>query len=176
MHQRIAGISGVFAMLLLAACSSVGTGADNAGQSGDAGRKLPEPIPTCCINPMVPDVPDALDDPASILARRSIYFDLDGYRIKDEFKAILQAHARYLVQHPGRQIRLAGNTDERGSREYNLALGQSRAEAVRRILEIYGVPNARMESISFGKEMPKASGHDEDSWAENRRVDLIYLP
>lgn len=173
MHKTIVRLAGISAMLLLAACGSVGPAADNGGLAGDARRKLPEPIPTCCINPMKPDT---LDDPASVLARRSVYFDLDGYLVKDEYKAILEAHARYLAKHPGRQIRLAGNTDERGSREYNLALGQSRAEAVRRVLEIYGAPNARMESISYGKEMPKATDHDEASWAENRRVDLIYLP
>lgn len=171
MHKTITRLAGVYAVLLLAACSAVDP-VDNAGRAGDAQRK-PPPIRTCCINPLVPD---PLDDPASILSRRSIYFDLDGYVIKDEFKAVLEAHARYLAKHPARHISLIGNADERGSREYNLALGQSRAEAVRRVLEIYGASNAQMESVSYGKEMPKASGHDEAAWAENRRVDLLYLP
>lgn len=176
MHQTITRLAGryasVLAALLLAACSAVEPAADT-GRADDVRRKLPEPVPTCCINPRVPD---PLDDTASILSRRSIYFDLDGYLVQDEFKAILEAHGRYLAIHPERRLRLTGNTDERGSREYNLALGQSRAEAVRRVLEIYGAQSVQMESVSYGKEMPKASGHDEAAWAENRRVDLLYLP
>lgn len=177
MHKTIKRLAGVYAgvgvALLLAACSAVDPASGSTSRADDAGRKQPEPVPTCCINPMVPD---QLDDPASILSRRSIYFDLDGYLVKDEFKAILAAHAGYLAKHPERHIRLTGNTDERGSREYNLALGHSRAEAVRRVLEIYGARNVQMESVSYGKEMPKASGHGEAAWAENRRVDVLYLP
>jgi peptidoglycan-associated lipoprotein len=117
---------------------------------------------------------DPLNDPASILAKRSIYFDLDSYVVKDEFKPVLEAHAKYLASRKDRKIIIQGNTDERGGSEYNLALGQKRAEAVRRGLQVMGVPDSQMEAISFGKEKPKSTGSDEAAWAENRRADIVY--
>ena len=109
-----------------------------------------------------------------MLAKRSIYFDLDSYVVKDEFKSVIDAHAQYLVSRKDRKIIIQGNTDERGGSEYNLALGQKRAEAVRRSLQALGVPDSQMEAISFGKEKPKAQGSNEASWAENRRADIVY--
>jgi len=117
---------------------------------------------------------DPLNDPQGVLAKRSIYFDLDSYSVKDEFKPVLEAHARYLNSNKSRQIVIQGNTDERGGREYNLALGQKRAEAVRRALTLLGVQENQMEAVSFGKEKPKALGGDEAAWAENRRADIAY--
>jgi peptidoglycan-associated lipoprotein len=109
-----------------------------------------------------------------MLAKRSIYFDFDSYIVKDEFKPVVDAHAKYLTSNKGRKVVIQGNTDERGGREYNLALGQKRAEAVRKSLSLLGVPDAQMEAVSFGKEKPKAQGSDEATWAENRRADLAY--
>jgi peptidoglycan-associated lipoprotein len=117
---------------------------------------------------------DPLNDPQGVLAKRSIYFDLDSYTVKDEFKPVLEAHARYLNANKSRQIVIQGNTDERGGREYNLALGQKRAEAVRRAMALLGVQESQMEAVSFGKEKPKALGNDEAAWAENRRADIAY--
>ena len=117
---------------------------------------------------------DPLNDPTSILAKRSIYFDLDSYVVKDEFKPVIDAHAKYLSSRKDRKIIIQGNTDERGGSEYNLALGQKRAEAVRRSLAALGVPDSQMEAISFGKEKPKAQGSNEAAWAENRRADIVY--
>jgi len=117
---------------------------------------------------------DPLNDPQGVLAKRSIYFDLDSYTVKDEFKPVLEAHARYLNANKSRQIVIQGNTDERGGREYNLALGQKRAEAVRRAMALLGVQESQMEAVSFGKEKPKALGSDEAAWAENRRADIAY--
>jgi peptidoglycan-associated lipoprotein len=117
---------------------------------------------------------DPLNDPQGVLAKRSIYFDLDSYTVKDEFKPVLEAHARYLGANRTRQIVIQGNTDERGGREYNLALGQKRAEAVRRAMSLLGVQENQMEAVSFGKEKPKALGSDEAAWAENRRADIAY--
>jgi peptidoglycan-associated lipoprotein len=117
---------------------------------------------------------DPLNDPQGVLAKRSIYFDLDSYTVKDEFKSVIEAHARYLSANKGRKIIIQGNTDERGGREYNLALGQKRAEAVRRSLGLLGVSDMQMEAISFGKEKPKATGSDDAAWAENRRADIAY--
>jgi peptidoglycan-associated lipoprotein len=117
---------------------------------------------------------DPLNDPQGVLAKRSIYFDLDSYIVRDEFRPVVEAHARYLTANRGRKIVIQGHTDERGGSEYNLALGQKRAEAVRKSLALLGVSDAQMEAVSFGKEKPKALGSDETAWAENRRADIIY--
>jgi peptidoglycan-associated lipoprotein len=105
---------------------------------------------------------------------RLVYFDYDSYEIKPEFQSILDAHARFLRANPQRRVNLEGHTDERGGREYNLALGQKRAEAVRRALGLLGVPDDRMEAVSMGKEKPAVTGADEASWAKNRRVEIVY--
>jgi len=117
---------------------------------------------------------DPLNDPASPLAKRSIFFDFDSFVVRDEFRPTVEAHARYLLANPTRRVVIQGNTDERGSREYNLALGQKRAEAVRRAMSALGVPDSQMEAVSFGEERPRATGGDEASFAENRRADLVY--
>src|SRR5450830_404918 len=109
---------------------------------------------------------DPLNDPQGVLAKRSVYFDFDSYIVKDHYK--------YLGTNKARKVLIQGNTDERGGSEYNLALGQKRAEAVRKSMSLLGVPEAQMEAVSLGKEKPKATGHDEASWAENRRADVVY--
>lgn len=115
-----------------------------------------------------------LTDPKNILSKRSVYFDFDSNVVKDEFRPIVQAHARYLVEKKDARIRVEGNCDERGSREYNLALGQRRAEAVKRVMTVLGVQEGRIETVSFGEEKPAAAGHDEAAWAQNRRGDIKY--
>lgn len=115
-----------------------------------------------------------LTDPKNILSKRSIYFDFDSYVVKDEFKSLMVAHANYLRSNAGARTLLQGNTDERGSREYNLALGQRRADAVKYAMTLSGAKEAQIESVSLGEEKPRATGHDEASWAENRRVDIRY--
>src|SRR5439155_18413217 len=117
---------------------------------------------------------DPLNDPQGVLAKRSIYFDFDSYIVKDEFKGVVEAHAKYLVAHKDRKVVIQGNTDERGGREYNLALGQKRAEAVRKSMAPPRVAEAQVEAGSLGKEKPKALGSDEASWAEKRRADTVY--
>jgi peptidoglycan-associated lipoprotein len=117
---------------------------------------------------------DPLNDPQGILAKRSIYFAFDSFVVEDEYRPIIEAHARYLTTNRNRRIVIQGNTDERGSREYNLALGQKRAEAVRRALAVLGVSDQQMEAVSFGEERPRALGNDEASHAENRRADIVY--
>ena len=119
-------------------------------------------------------LPKELTDPKSQLSQRSIYFDLDKYEVKDEYKDLVAAHAKYLVAHRGFKVLLQGNTDERGSSEYNLSLGQKRAEAVKRSLALLGVKDDQIESVSLGKEKPKNPGHDEAAWSENRRADILY--
>jgi peptidoglycan-associated lipoprotein len=117
---------------------------------------------------------DPLNDATGMLAKRSVYFDFDSYVVKDEFKPVIEAHSQYLIKNTDRKIVIQGNTDERGGSEYNLALGQKRAEAVRRALNLLGVADSQIEAVSFGKEKPKATGSNEAAWAENRRADIVY--
>ena len=115
-------------------------------------------------------------DPANILSqKRTIYFDYDQDVIKDEYKATVEAHAKYLQANRQLKVTLQGNTDERGTREYNIALGQRRADAVKKLMILLGASEAQIETVSFGKEKPRSEGHDETSWAQNRRVDIVYV-
>jgi peptidoglycan-associated lipoprotein len=111
---------------------------------------------------------------AGELAKRSIYFDYDKYDIQDKYRPTVEAHARFLSSHPDRKMLIQGNTDERGSREYNLALGQRRADAAKRALTLLGAKEGQIEAVSLGEEKPRALGKDEASYAENRRDDMIY--
>jgi len=121
------------------------------------------------------DPASMLRDPSNPLSKRSIYYDFDAYNIKEEFQTVVEAHAKFLLEHKAMKMRVEGNCDERGSREYNLALGQRRADSVKRALTLLGVPGKQIETVSFGSEKPKANGHDDDAWAENRRSDLAYV-
>jgi peptidoglycan-associated lipoprotein len=158
----------VSSALLLSACSSVKLDESKPPVEDRTGTNSRD------VSTITTGSVDALNDPKGILAKRSIYFDLDSYTVKDEFKPVVEAHARYLSANKARKIVIQGNTDERGGREYNLALGQKRAEAVRRSLSLLGVSDNQMEAVSFGKEKPKAQGSDEEAWAENRRADIVY--
>lgn len=106
------------------------------------------------------------------LANKSVYFDYDDYSIKPQYQDLIKQNSDLLMSVPTLSITLVGNADERGSSEYNLALGQKRAESVKRILKMLGVPESRLEAISYGKEKPRATCHEEKCWAENRRVDF----
>ena len=114
------------------------------------------------------------NDPNSLLAKRVIYYPTDIDTISEQDKLIVQAHAEYLAEHPSITVRLEGNADERGSGEYNLALGQRRADEIKKILLMGGVKEGQIESVSYGEEKPKGITHDESSWSQNRRTDLIY--
>ncbi|WP_048441097.1 peptidoglycan-associated lipoprotein Pal [Caenimonas sp. SL110] len=105
---------------------------------------------------------------------RLVYFDYDSYSIKPEFQNLISAHANFMKQNPGRRMNIEGHTDERGGREYNLALGQRRSEAVRRALGLLGVPDAQLEAVSFGKEKPAVPGSDESAYSQNRRAEIVY--
>lgn len=116
----------------------------------------------------------ALDDPTSPLSQRSIYFDFDTSEIRSEYRPVIEAHAAYLADHPDTAITLEGNTDERGSREYNLALGERRAESVKRQMVLLGASAGQIRVVSYGEERPIAEGHNEEAWRLNRRVDIVY--
>jgi len=116
-----------------------------------------------------------LDDPTSPLANRVVYFDFDKSDIKPEFLDTLTAHAKYLVANPSQKIRIEGYTDERGTVEYNIALGDRRAQAVRRFMLFQGVSESQLSTVSYGEAHPADAGHDETAWAKNRRAAIVYL-
>ena len=115
-----------------------------------------------------------LKDPKSILSKRSIYYDFDKFDVKDEYRPLVEAHAKFLKEHPTAKMLIQGNTDERGSREYNVGLGQRRSDGVKSMLKLLGVKEEQIESVSLGEEKPKADGHDESAWSQNRRSDMLY--
>ena len=115
-----------------------------------------------------------LDDPASPLYRKLIYFEYDATRIQPQYADLLRVHAEYIFNTPGVEVRLEGHTDERGTRGYNLALGEQRSQAVRRFLMAEGVPGERLTSLSYGEERPANPARTETAWRENRRVELVY--
>lgn len=119
--------------------------------------------------------PGAHRDPASPLAQRVIYFEFDSAVIDGRFQPILDVHSAYLKANPGFKVTLQGHADERGSREYNLALGQRRAESVRQAMALLGVPDGQMEAVSMGEEKPAVEGHDESAWKMNRRTEIHYV-
>ena len=146
--------------LLLAACSSVKLD-DVNGDSANSGSGSFGSQPW--------------NDPQSPLYQRSVYFDFNEYTVQTKYQKALSAHASYLKANPKQKVIIQGNTDERGTAEYNLALGQRRSDAVRKSLNLMGVSDDQMEAVSFGKEKPKAEGDTEAAWAENRRADIVYI-
>ena len=146
--------------LLLSACSSVKLddtdGANGSGGSGSFGSQ-------------------PWNDPKSPLFEKSVYFGFDEYTVQTKYQKMLSAHASYLKANTKQKIIIQGNTDDRGTAEYNLALGQRRSDAVRKSLNLMGVSDNQMEAVSFGKEKPKAEGDNEAAWTENRRADIVYI-
>jgi peptidoglycan-associated lipoprotein len=162
MSKRSFALISVSVLALLSACSS--TKLDNT--ASDASPKA--------VSSVAPVVADHLNPNSLISTQRSVYFDFDKFVVKSEYNALIERQGKYLAANPTLAIRAEGNADERGGREYNLALGQKRAEAVVRALKVYGVSDKQVEPVSFGSEKPKAQGHTEEAWAQNRRVDLAY--
>jgi len=163
MKSRIAKSLSIAALTaVLAACSSVPLD-KNAGAGAGAGAGTAG-------DPMDPF------NPNSVLAQqRSVFFDFDSYTVGEQYRGLVETHARFLASHPQQHVKIEGHTDERGGSEYNLALGQRRADAVRRTMTLLGVSDGQIETISFGKEKPKALGHTEADWAQNRRADINYI-
>lgn len=115
-----------------------------------------------------------LKDPANVLSKRSIYYDFDKFDVKDEYRSLVEAHAKYLRENPAARMLVQGNTDERGSREYNVSLGQRRADGVKRMLVLLGARDGQVESVSLGEEKPQAEGRNAQAWAKNRRSDMLH--
>jgi peptidoglycan-associated lipoprotein len=116
----------------------------------------------------------ALKDPSSPLSKRQIFFDYDRFDVKDEYRPLIEAHAKYLRENPNAKMLIQGNADERGSREYNVALGQKRSDNVKKMLVLLGAREAQLESVSLGEEKPMCSDHNENCWSKNRRGDMLY--
>jgi peptidoglycan-associated lipoprotein len=179
MNRSLPIIAGLALMLVLAGCSTRGTVATETLEEGGAGRGAEETTTT----------PGAetrglgqrggfqagdLEDPDSLLSQRVVYFEFDSSEINERDMNVLRAHAEYLAAHPEQRLIVEGHTDERGSREYNLALGERRAHAVRRILTLNGVAQDQVEGTSFGEEKPVVYGQNEAAWSQNRRAELVY--
>lgn len=137
-----------------------------AAQTPPSADTRPLTPPTTALSP--------LKDPNNILSKRSVFFDYDSFDVKGEYQAMIEAHGKYLNANPNAKVFLQGNCDDRGSPEYNLALGQKRAEAVRKMLSVMGVKEEQMESVSFGKEKPRAICPEESCYSQNRRTDVVY--
>jgi peptidoglycan-associated lipoprotein len=165
----------VSAAALLSACSSTKLQEAPVVDKTPAVTQAAPPADTSRdIRPVETGNVDALNDPKGVLANRSVYFDFDSYVVRDDGKTVVENHSAYLGKNKQRKVLIQGNTDERGGSEYNLALGQKRAEAVRKSMTALGVSDSQLEAVSLGKEKPKAEGHDEAAWAENRRADIVY--
>lgn len=181
MNKRLIGVIALAAFL--AACSSKKVKEEPAPAVEDKS-------PTTQSQPVAPATSDEsastaaagtsdgsvnpLTDPNNILSKRSIYFDYDKDEVKAEFRPLVEAHAKYLKENSNARIMIQGNTDERGSREYNLALGQRRAAAVKNAMNVYGASDNQIETVSYGEEKQRCVEANEACWAENRRADIVY--
>jgi len=179
-HFARAAMAGTVLAFALAGCSSVdldeqkpapvvdaASGSQSTGAASDSRAVAP-------VDAQSARSADPFNDPASPLYKKSVYFDFDSFVVKSEFQPVVEAHGKYLASTKNRRVVVEGNTDERGGREYNLALGQKRAEAVKQRLMLFGATDAQIETVSFGKEKPRATGSTEEAWAQNRRADIVY--
>jgi peptidoglycan-associated lipoprotein len=160
--------------LLIAACSSTPEGGDQSAAPVESRAGGPSVATVTSGGVDGGRLPAVLTDPKSILSKRSVYFDYDSYEVKAEYKDLVTAHAKFLTENRQYRMLIQGNTDERGSREYNLALGQKRADAIKKMMALLGAREDQLEAVSLGEEKPKNEGHGEAAWAENRRGDMLY--
>ena len=160
----------IFLISMLAACAS-----DKPAEvaTAPAPAEAPAAAPETA-QAAAPVATDELNDVNSILSKRSAFFDFDKSVVKSEDKAMVEAHGKYLGEHGNRSVVVEGNTDERGSSEYNLALGNRRATAVKKMLVVSGAKASQVSTISYGEEKPRATEHNEAAWSQNRRADIVY--
>jgi peptidoglycan-associated lipoprotein len=169
--------------LLMAGCSSVAmtdaASTDTAATAAPAAATTPAPeaappASTSAAAPVVAAAPAAKQAESIADVAKLIYFDYDSSAVKPEFRSVIEVHARFLQANPARTVTIAGHADERGGTEYNLALGQRRADALRQMLVLLGVNASQIETISYGKEKPAVRGSNEEAWSKNRRDEIIY--
>ena len=185
MLKITSGLAVVLTTVLMAACSSTPTTEQKGAAVEDrtlGTAKPPSQVvdrpPVVAAAPLSTPSGTALDadlkNPNSILSKRTVFFDYDSNLVKEEYRPMVAAHARYLTQNKNAKMIIQGNSDERGSREYNLALGQRRADAVKQMMTVLGAEAPRVETVSFGEEKPRGQGATEAAFAENRRADIVY--
>lgn len=178
-------ISGILIATMMAACSSTPTKEQDGAKVEDRTLgsqqqpvKPPQVVEAQKVTPAVVDPGTALDpvlkDPNNILSKRIVYFDFDSNLVKEEFRPLVSAHAQYVTRTVKAKMVIQGHTDERGSREYNIALGQRRADAVKQMMTVLGAESARVETVSYGEEKPAAQGTSETAFAQNRRAEIVY--
>ena len=185
MHKSVLVWIAVLSVALAAGCSTkkprslpnaagnTAVPTDQSGTAGAAGQNAANAANAAAVaNGTAPGVPGPV---GGMLDTKTIYFDFDSSQIKPEFTAAVAAHAKYLTANTSIRVRLEGNTDERGTREYNIGLGERRAQAVRQALMVLGVADAQITTVSYGEERPAVTGHAEAAWAKNRRVEIVYL-
>ena len=173
--KKLLAVAAVVA--LLAGCASTPKDESKAAVEDRTLTTVPTQPGVSTVTPVAPkadQLPNALKDPNNILSKRSLYYDLDKYDVKDEYKPLLQAHARYLAQNRNAKMLIQGNCDERGSREYNIALGQKRADGVKKMLLLMGAQESQVESVSLGEEKPRCTESTEACYSQNRRSDMLY--
>jgi peptidoglycan-associated lipoprotein len=166
----------IFSLLLLAACGTtkVDTSAQDQAAADAAAAAQAQAQAAADAAALAERDRLAQEAKDAIRQNRTIYFDFDKSNVKDEFRDLIQAHAEYLAKNPSTNVKLEGHADERGTPEYNIALGEERAKALAEIFATFGVSSSQMETISLGEEKPVDMGHNEDAWAKNRRVEIIY--
>lgn len=183
MNKKLTGI--VMLAVFLAACSSKQVkeepkaAVEDKSPAATTTTKAPEAVkeaPAATTAPVTEQKMEVnpLKDPNNILSKRSIYFDFDKDEVKAEYRPLVEAHAKYLSSHADAKVMLQGNADDRGSREYNLALGQKRSVAVKKVMNVLGVADKQIETVSYGEEKPQCSDKAEACWAQNRRADIVY--
>lgn len=171
----------VFAVLLVSGCTGSGETKDDGSArvedrsiSSDEMSEIDSRTTSSGLDDDSGFTGDPLDDPNSLLATRTIYFEYDSSNVREDFRSAIEEHARYLAENPGASMTLEGHADERGSREYNLALSERRALSVRRQLVLLGASADQIRAVSYGEERPATDDHDEAAYALNRRVEIIY--
>ena len=172
--MRITFIASALALGLLAGCFSTPMSGDQGAAVEDRSAGTVGTIPTVTPDAMSGTSLAALRDPNSILSKRSVLFDYDSFVIRGQYMPLIEAHARFLIANPQIKMLIQGNADERGSREYNLALGQKRADAIKKALRLLGATEDQVESVSLGEEKPSCTERSETCYAENRRGDMLY--
>jgi peptidoglycan-associated lipoprotein len=174
--KKLLAVAAVVA--LLAGCASTRPEEPKAGvEDRTPSTAIPAPPGVTTVTPVAPlgdQLPNVLRDPNNILSKRSLFYDYDKYDVRDEYKPMLQAHARYLAQNRNAKMLIQGNCDERGSREYNIALGQKRSDGVKKMLLLMGAQESQVESVSLGEEKPRCTDTSEGCYSQNRRSDMLY--
>jgi len=173
----IAAVTAITSALFVGACSTTPTDETKPGATPPGGAATQEEKPS--VSTVDLTKPGAsgispLKDPNNILSKRSIYFDFDRFDVKAEYRPIVEAHANYLRQNPSAKVLIQGNADERGSREYNVGLGQRRSDSVKKMMTLLGVRESQIEAVSLGEEKPACADHSEECYAKNRRDDVLY--